>query len=185
MLSKEQPRKGLHGNAPAINCDLVTPGAAAFGEKQKASVDALYVSLYDSEEQGGPTFNENCPSLKLYLIDFLYQFRDTANGDRMDEGCKGSSRKTIKDVLRLYGSRISKMRVCGSFTADAGLPLRLVALITAYCIVLLQHAFSLCIKRTFRSRCITDMITPVMPLYYRTCHGRAPSHSDPILASCL
>ncbi|GBP88016.1 hypothetical protein EVAR_60021_1 [Eumeta japonica] len=51
------------------------------------------------------------------------------------------SRKTIKNVLRLCDSRFSKMRVCGSFTADAGLPLQLVALITMYCIVLLQLAF--------------------------------------------
>ncbi|GBP90574.1 hypothetical protein EVAR_56736_1 [Eumeta japonica] len=53
----------------------------------------------------------------------------------------GVFRKTIKNLLRLCNVRFSKMRVCGLFTVDAILPLRLLGLMATYCIVLLQFAF--------------------------------------------
>ncbi|GBP78771.1 hypothetical protein EVAR_59561_1 [Eumeta japonica] len=52
-----------------------------------------------------------------------------------------STRRLAKNVLRLCNVRYSKMRACGLFTIDAGLPLRMLNLITTYCIVLLQFAF--------------------------------------------
>ncbi|GBP74360.1 hypothetical protein EVAR_51544_1 [Eumeta japonica] len=52
-----------------------------------------------------------------------------------------STRRLAKNVLRLCGARYRKMRACGLFAVDAALPLRLLALITTYCIVLLQFAF--------------------------------------------
>ncbi|GBP88022.1 hypothetical protein EVAR_60027_1 [Eumeta japonica] len=54
---------------------------------------------------------------------------------------KSVSRNVTKNVLRLCDVRFSKMRVCGWFTADAALPLRLMSLVATYCIVLLQFAF--------------------------------------------
>ncbi|GBP90577.1 hypothetical protein EVAR_56739_1 [Eumeta japonica] len=41
----------------------------------------------------------------------------------------------------VYAINSAKMRVCGLFTVDAALPLRLMSLVTTYCIVLLQFAF--------------------------------------------
>ncbi|GBP74362.1 hypothetical protein EVAR_51546_1 [Eumeta japonica] len=54
---------------------------------------------------------------------------------------ENSTRRLAKNVLRLCSKRYRKMRACGFFTVDAALPLRLLALITTYCIVLLQFAF--------------------------------------------
>ncbi|GBP78772.1 hypothetical protein EVAR_59562_1 [Eumeta japonica] len=58
-----------------------------------------------------------------------------------DPNCQNSTRRLAKNVLRLCGARYRKMRACGLFAVDADLPLRMVELITAYCIVLLQFAF--------------------------------------------
>ncbi|GBP90584.1 hypothetical protein EVAR_56746_1 [Eumeta japonica] len=54
---------------------------------------------------------------------------------------KSEYQKTAKNVLRLCTANSAKMRVCGLFTVDAALPLRLMSLVTTYCIVLLQFAF--------------------------------------------
>ncbi|GBP88005.1 hypothetical protein EVAR_60010_1 [Eumeta japonica] len=54
---------------------------------------------------------------------------------------KSEYQKTAKNVLRLCNANSAKMRVCGLFTVDAALPLRLMGLSTTYCIVLLQFAF--------------------------------------------
>ncbi|GBP76651.1 Vacuolar protein sorting-associated protein 73 [Eumeta japonica] len=53
---------------------------------------------------------------------------------------RSAFRKTIKNILRLCNVK-SKMRVCGLFTVDAALPLRLLGLVATYYIVLLQFAF--------------------------------------------
>ncbi|GBP68783.1 hypothetical protein EVAR_83516_1 [Eumeta japonica] len=90
------------------------------------------------------TMENQCPLItgsQLHNIYFCQYSCDVTNSDRMDEVGDGVSRNVTKNVLRLCDVRFSKMRVCGLFTADAALPLRLMSLIATYCIVLLQFAF--------------------------------------------
>ncbi|GBP78775.1 hypothetical protein EVAR_59565_1 [Eumeta japonica] len=49
--------------------------------------------------------------------------------------------KAAKNILRLFNTKFSKLRMCGFFAVDAALPLRLMGHIATYCIVLLQFAF--------------------------------------------
>ncbi|CAH1640556.1 unnamed protein product [Spodoptera littoralis] len=46
-----------------------------------------------------------------------------------------------KNILRVQHATFNKLRVCGLFAVDASLPLRVIAFITTYTIVLLQFVF--------------------------------------------
>ncbi|KAH9640151.1 hypothetical protein HF086_018393 [Spodoptera exigua] len=53
-----------------------------------------------------------------------------------------ANQKTFcRNILRVQDATFKKLRICGLFAVDASLPLRVIAFITTYTIVLLQFVF--------------------------------------------
>uniref|UniRef100_A0A2H1WBG5 Gustatory receptor n=1 Tax=Spodoptera frugiperda TaxID=7108 RepID=A0A2H1WBG5_SPOFR len=71
----------------------------------------------------------------------IKQVESTCSQMITSERSSVNQRRFCKNILRVQGATFNKLRVCGLFAVDASFPLRVIAFITTYIIVLLQFVF--------------------------------------------